>query len=57
MKMMFFDPIDYAQYLHRLSDYSLMVERRVATKTHDRDIRITQLWLIAREYVSRDRRY
>lgn len=55
--MMFFDPIAYAQYIHQLSDYSLMIERRVARKTIDKDVRITQLWLIAMESVSRDRRY
>ena len=55
--MIFFDPIAYAQYVHRLSDYSLTIERRIASKTYDKDVRITQLWIIAMESVSRDRRY
>jgi len=55
--MIFFDPIAYAQYVHRLSDYSLVVERRIAAKEFDIDVRITKLWIIAMESVTRDPRY
>jgi len=57
MKMLFFDPIAYAQYLHQMCDYSLIVERRIASRNPDRDVRITMLWLIAIESVTRDPRY
>lgn len=57
MKMLFFDPVAYAQYVHQLCDYSLTVERRIATKNPDVDVRITMLWIIAMESVTRDPRY
>ena len=57
LKMMFFDPIGYSQYVHLMSDYSLIVERRIAAKEYDIDVRITKLWIIAMESVTRDPRY
>jgi hypothetical protein len=55
--MLFFDPIAYAQYVHQLGDYSLIVERRIATREYDVDVRITKLWIVAMESVTRDPRY
>jgi len=55
--MMFFDPIAYAQYVHCMSDYSLLIERRIARKEYDIEVRITKLWIIAMESVTRDPRY
>jgi len=55
--MLFFDPVAYAQYVHQLCDYSLMIERRIATREYDTDVRITKLWIVAMESVTRDPRY